>query len=321
MALDFPSNPVDGQVYGSFYYSSSKGAWRTTTNFNTPSTLRNINATTATADTVPVSVTGYASQSASLQEWKNSSGTVLSKINASGAPTFPGGDFTSPVTFKVGGVNTIELGGSAYGSIEIGKQDGTATQPYIDFHSSAAVSDYNARIIADGGTSSQASGNLSIQAGQLNLPTKTYMPGAIVQVQEFRPGASDKTASAESYISLLSATFTTKLPGSKLYITYISGQMTLSTNASNPQFKFLVDGTDQLYMDNLRHIFYGGGNTFRPFVTVPVLTSSTYSAGSHTIEIQGTCYSSGTITFDFQSSGGGTQAERRSKLIVMEVAQ
>jgi hypothetical protein len=28
MALDFPANPIDGQVYGSYSYNSSKGAWQ-----------------------------------------------------------------------------------------------------------------------------------------------------------------------------------------------------------------------------------------------------------------------------------------------------
>ncbi len=263
-----------------------------------------LQSTASAAGNIPIVAQAAASQTANIQEWQNSSGTALSYINKDGEL------FAKDLTLTKDTAH-IELGGIT----------GTANTPYIDFHSSAVYSDYNARIIADGGTASNASGNLSIQAGQLNLPTKTYMPGAIVQVQEFRPGASDKTASAESYISLISATFTTKLAGSKIYITYISGQMTLSANASNPQFKFLVDGTDQLYMDNMRHIFYGGGNTFRPFVTIPVLTTSTYSAGNHTIEIQGTCYSTGTITFDYQSGSGGSQSERRSKLIVMEVAQ
>lgn len=30
MALDFPANPVDGQVYGNFYWDSSMSAWRAT---------------------------------------------------------------------------------------------------------------------------------------------------------------------------------------------------------------------------------------------------------------------------------------------------
>ena len=28
MALDFPANPIDGQIYGSYFYSSSKGVWQ-----------------------------------------------------------------------------------------------------------------------------------------------------------------------------------------------------------------------------------------------------------------------------------------------------
>lgn len=28
MAMDFPSNPIDGQIYNNFIYSSSKGVWQ-----------------------------------------------------------------------------------------------------------------------------------------------------------------------------------------------------------------------------------------------------------------------------------------------------
>lgn len=55
------------------------------------------------------------------------------------------------------------------GSIEIGRQDGIATTPFIDFHSNATVSDFDARIIASGGTGVAANGTLLVYAGDLVL--------------------------------------------------------------------------------------------------------------------------------------------------------
>lgn len=94
MALDFPSNPTNGQVYDNFIYNSTKGTWKSLSSGASPSILTNptitnavISATAPNANTVPITVNGAASQSANLQEWKNSSGTTLSSINASGQLT------------------------------------------------------------------------------------------------------------------------------------------------------------------------------------------------------------------------------------------
>ena len=99
MALDFPSNPVDGQVYDTFIYNAIKGTWQSISTGASPTVLVSptitsptitnavISATATNSTTVPVTVKGAASQSANLQEWKNSSGTTLSSINASGQLT------------------------------------------------------------------------------------------------------------------------------------------------------------------------------------------------------------------------------------------
>lgn len=94
MALDFPSSPVNGQVYDNFIYDSTKGTWKSLSAGASPSILTNptinnavITATATNATTVPLTVKGAASQTANLQEWKNSSGTLLSSINSSGQLT------------------------------------------------------------------------------------------------------------------------------------------------------------------------------------------------------------------------------------------
>jgi hypothetical protein len=93
MALDFPNNPSDGQVYGNFYYLASKGIWKSLSAGASPSILTNptintptinnavIGATATNATTVPVIVRGAASQTANLQEWRNSAGVVLADVD------------------------------------------------------------------------------------------------------------------------------------------------------------------------------------------------------------------------------------------------
>jgi hypothetical protein len=103
MALNFPNTPVDGQVYDNFIYDASKGTWKSLSSGASPSILEDptiTNATitdaviTATADndsTIPLTVNGAASQSANLQEWKNSAGIVLSDIDQQGKANFETG--------------------------------------------------------------------------------------------------------------------------------------------------------------------------------------------------------------------------------------
>lgn len=105
MALDFPSNPTNGQVYDNFIYDSAKGTWKSLSSGASPSILVNptitnavITATAPNATTVPLTVKGAASQSANLQEWKNSSGTNLTSLNSSGDITTSGRFLSSAVS-------------------------------------------------------------------------------------------------------------------------------------------------------------------------------------------------------------------------------
>jgi hypothetical protein len=96
MALDFPNNPVDGQVYDNFYYDAVKGTWKSLSSGASPSILVNptitnptitnavITATATTPSTVPITVNGAASQTANLQEWKNSAGINMATVGPTG---------------------------------------------------------------------------------------------------------------------------------------------------------------------------------------------------------------------------------------------
>jgi len=63
--------------------------------------------------------------------------------------------------FKVGGTGGIWVKGVVNTpGLELGFADAIAGTPYIDFHSGTTVTDYDSRIIADGGTSSTGGGRL-----------------------------------------------------------------------------------------------------------------------------------------------------------------
>jgi hypothetical protein len=54
------------------------------------------------ANIVPITVKGAASQTANLQEWQNSAGTVLAKVDANGSGTFTGSASTNAVSAYAG---------------------------------------------------------------------------------------------------------------------------------------------------------------------------------------------------------------------------
>lgn len=67
--------------------------------------------------------------------------------------------------FTVAGSLTIAPAGTA--SIELGRVDGTASTPFLDFHSGATSTDYDSRIIASGGNGTAGNGTIDITAAAL----------------------------------------------------------------------------------------------------------------------------------------------------------
>jgi hypothetical protein len=89
--------------------------------------------------------------------------TTLS-VQPTAAPTF-----TGTFTIDDGNLN-VGINAAASIGIELGDRSGTATTPFIDFHSSATDADYHARLIASGGT--------TIGTGTLTLTAATFDLGA-----------------------------------------------------------------------------------------------------------------------------------------------
>lgn len=100
MALDFPSNPTNGQVYDNFIYDAAKGTWKSVSSGASPNYVTNavITATASTSATVPLTVNGAVSQSANLQEWKNSNGVIRASVDPDGK------------LFANGGLKTLYIG-------------------------------------------------------------------------------------------------------------------------------------------------------------------------------------------------------------------
>lgn len=72
----------------------------------------------------------------------------------------------------------IFTGGPTHHCVELGRQDGTASTPYLDFHSGSTVVDYDTRLLASGGNGSAGGGKLTVESGEVAFTgTLTPMTG------------------------------------------------------------------------------------------------------------------------------------------------
>lgn len=162
------------------------------------------NTVTANAASVPgLIVKGAASQSGALQRWVNSDDNTL-----------------------------ISFSGTNTAGMEIGRTDGTASTPFIDFHSGATATDHDSRIIASGGNGTSAGGSLEFVAASVTVSgTLTANPAA---------PANANTAKAVGYVGMpqvvLSTggtTITSAHAGDHIYNTS-AGTVTIPANSSVP---------------------------------------------------------------------------------------
>ncbi|WVT75227.1 hypothetical protein QM996_09145 [Sinorhizobium chiapasense] len=82
-----------------------------------------------------------------------------------------GKTFNGSVVVSSAASAALILNGPSTNGIEVGRTDGTATNTYIDFHSSGNNIDFDARILASGGNGSIGQGGLTVtaQGGGLTL--------------------------------------------------------------------------------------------------------------------------------------------------------
>jgi hypothetical protein len=101
--------------------------------------------------------------------------------------------------------NSVNLGPGLNASVgfEIGYTGGSATTPYIDFHSGATAVDFDSRIIASGGNGTSGNGTLSYTAGAHNFV------GAITSQNSITGQAGLALSGASSPLTLNGSTGTT----------------------------------------------------------------------------------------------------------------
>lgn len=81
--------------------------------------------------------------------------TTANALNT--ANSYTGAGFTAS-----SGTGKVILGTDAGGSIQLGRTDGVASTPYVDFNSGATAVDYDVRVQASGGNGTSGNGTLAI---------------------------------------------------------------------------------------------------------------------------------------------------------------
>lgn len=116
MALDFPSSPTNGQVYQNYYYDGPTGAWRSlsSTVNPIPSTLKNLTISSTETTGVSLKVTPFTTSSVNLQEWYNTSSTVVASMNVAGDLTANSLALTTDLAVQYGGTGAGSFTSGAY---------------------------------------------------------------------------------------------------------------------------------------------------------------------------------------------------------------
>lgn len=76
---------------------------------------------------------------------------------------------TSTNDINIGGSGKVYFNKSGFNGLEFGLDTTGSLAPYIDFHSSGNNNNYDASIYCDGGTTTNAEGNLTLKAKNINL--------------------------------------------------------------------------------------------------------------------------------------------------------
>lgn len=130
----------------------------------------------ATQNSGAVSITGgniagtHTGNGAGLTNLNGSNIATGTVADARLPSTMGGKTFTGTTTFQ----NGIAVATNASSGIELGRTDGIASTPYIDFHSTATAVDYNVRLIVNGGSGASGDGTLNIITGTNGLQNSGY---------------------------------------------------------------------------------------------------------------------------------------------------
>ena len=119
-------------------------------------------------------------------------------------------------------------------NLNIGRTDGTAATPFIDFNSGTTAVDYDSRIIATGGNGTAGNGTLQVIAGTLNLPSATNIGSVSATELSYLDGV---TSAIQTQINgKLSATITSPATGQTIQYNGTSWvNATLNISGENDQ--------------------------------------------------------------------------------------
>ena len=183
---------------------------------------------------------------------------------------------------------------AANGGLEVGVP-GTASTPFIDFHSSANVNDFDVRIIASGGAAGTGAGLLTINASALVVGGATYQADGNIQFTGgMSSGYGATLATALSNRALLTgATFTGDVYANHLVSTGAVGISIQNAGARHLWFRSDV-GVQRglLYHDHtgnaMRTHVYDGSGAFQKDIVLfgsGLLTTSAhrFDIGTHGI--------------------------------------
>jgi len=96
---------------------------------------------------------------------------------------------------------TLQTTGNA--SIEIGRIDGVASTPFIDFHSSSTANDYDVRLIVSGTSAVSGSGVLTIEASTVSINANVTSIGSYTST--VTTGTAPLTVSSTTLVTNLNA--------------------------------------------------------------------------------------------------------------------
>ena len=105
---------------------------------------------------------------------------------------------------------SLSISPAGHAALEIGRTDGVASTPFIDFHAGATAVDYDARVVALSGTGVSGGGTLQVVAGNVTMSkaTITDIVGTTVSATTFSGDVSGNASTASKWDTARTLTFT-----------------------------------------------------------------------------------------------------------------